>query len=71
MNESIKENGKKAALGAVILIALGFAIYEGIGLVSGPQLIPVKKFGEGKPGHGMKAAMMAHQKELQQGKVAP
>jgi hypothetical protein len=67
----MKETTKKIGIGVFVALLLCLVAYEAIGAVGSPQLIPTKKYGEGKPGHGMKAEMMAQQRAENSAKTKP
>jgi hypothetical protein len=50
----MNETGKKVLIIVIAIIALGVAIWQGMGVVVGPSEVK-KEIGHGTPGHGMKA----------------
>ena len=52
MNDTVK----KVILVVIILVAVAFAIYQGLNAATADQPVQGKEYGHGTPGKGMKAA---------------
>jgi hypothetical protein len=50
----MNETAKKVMLVVIVVVALGVAVWQGMGFVGGPSEIK-KEIGHGTQGHGMKA----------------